>query len=169
MTEESKTPDLETEITILINGEDREFSMKFALLRELARTFPNETDPQAVFQEQGLFDLALEILMIPRNEVGKVINPEGGFNLDDFDMSQEEAIRLVKWAMEHVIRFFLIKLSNLMKLGEMSGEQIEALLSSLPGLRDSLSKKPSAGPMDFSTLTSEVSTGKSPTATSAPT
>lgn len=166
--QEIKAPELEDDFIVSVNGEDREFTMKFALLRELTRAFPNPNDPQMVFQNEDSFETALAILLVERNEKGRPI-VDDNWNLDDYEMAPQDAVNLVKWAMEHVLRFFLTKFTQLPTLGEKSLSQIEALLSSLPGLKASPSTKASAGPMDFSSLISDVSTGKSPTETSEPT
>ena len=159
MTEASDTlPELSDEFTITVNGAEQEVVMKFALLRELTRAFPNPGDPQATFHEPQLFELALTQLLTPRNDKGVPIDPE--WDLDDAEVAPAEAVALVKWAMEHVIRFFLTKLSTMTRLGESNRDQIETLLSSLPGLKDLASKKPSAGPTDLNTLVSAASTGK---------
>lgn len=161
MTEETlKIPELLEEITIKVDGEEREIVMKFALLRELARAFPGPQDPQLVFSDQTMFETALSILLAPRKANGKIdLAEDSEWTIDDLDFHQDDAIRLVKWAMEHVLGFFLKKFSQLTKLGETHVAEIETLLSSLPGLKDLASKKASAGPMDFNTLVSDNSTG----------
>lgn len=159
MTEASETlPDLEQSFTIRVNGADFEVEMKFALLRELTRSFPNPGDPQAAFHQPHLFELALTQLLIPRNEKGRPIDED--WDLDEIEVDPAESIALVKWAMEHVIRFFLIKLGTMTNLGESNRDRIEALLSSLPGLTALASKKASAGPTDLSDLISAASTGE---------
>lgn len=163
MTEEiqlPELPELSDEFTLKVDGESREIVMKFAMLRELARAFPGPSDPQLVFHDQIMFETALSILLAPRTKTGKIDLPEDAdWTIDDIDFSEDEAIRLVKWAMEHVLGFFLKKFNQLTKLGETHLKEIETLLSSLPGLKDLASKKASAGPTDFSTLLSDSSTG----------
>lgn len=163
--------ELNDEFTLTVDGEEREVVMKFALLRELARAFPGPSDPQSVFHDEHMFETALTILLVPRDEkTGKVILSENQeWSIDDIDLSPADAINLVKWAMEHVLGFFLQKFNQVMTLGETHAGQIEALLSSLPGLNDLASKRASAGPTDFNTLISEISTGESPIETSEPT
>lgn len=162
---EPTLPDLSDHFTIEVNGAEREITMKFALLRELTRAFPNPGDPQAIFHQPELFDLAMAILLIDRDERGRTLETTKDWTLDDVEIAYADAVDLAKWAMEHVIRFFLTKLSTMTRLGEANRDQIEALLSSLPGLKDLASKKPSAGPMDLNDLSSETSTGGSPTET----
>lgn len=179
MTDASETPtlssDLTDEFTLRFDGEEREIVMKFALLRELARLLPGANDTQMVFHDEYLFEQVLISLLIPRNERGKPIvqtDPQNGeeivYDLDDHDFDEGAAVRLVKWAMEHLIGFFLNKLTAVTTLGDQNVGQIEALLSSLPGLKALASKKASAGPTDFNSLVSPNSTGPSPTETSAP-
>lgn len=159
MTEASETlPDLSDEFDIAVNGELQTVVMKFALLRELTRAFPNPGDPQAAFHQPHLFELALTQLLIPRNEKGRPIDED--WDLDEIEVDPAESIALVKWAMEHVIRFFLIKLGTMTNLGESNRDRIEALLSSLPGLTALASKKASAGPMDANTPNLDASTGE---------
>lgn len=171
MTEASETlnttPPAE-EFELMFDGEKREVVMKFALLRELARQLPGANDTQMVFHDEIMFEQVLVTLLIPRDAKGKPDLPkverdgemvEADWDLDDHDFDHAEAINLVKWAMEHLIGFFLSKLTAVSTLGEQNIGQIETLLSSLPGLKGLASKKASAGPTDFSTPTSEPSTG----------
>lgn len=170
-TPELETTELSHEFPIVLDGVATEVFMSFGLLRELARLFPNPGDPQACFHDSRLFELALTSILMPRNEKGKPTVADD-WTLDDAGTVKDAEIvtvHLVKWAMEHVIRFFLNKLVTMQSLGEGNKDQIEALLLSLPGLKDLASTKASAGPMDFNTLVSEASTGRSPTGTSAPT
>lgn len=160
MTEASETiPELTDDFDVVIGGNPMTITMKFALLRELSRAFPNPGDPQAAFHQPQLFELALTMLLIPRNEKGIPLDPDN-WTLDEAEIAPADAVALVKWAMEHVIRFFLTKLGTMTHLGESNRDQIEALLSSLPGLTALASKKPSAGPMDLSGLISAASTGE---------
>lgn len=172
MTEASEilSPELSDEFTLTFDGQLRDIVMHFALLRELARRFPGPQDPQLVFHDELMFEDALICLLIPRDEKGKpTIGADEIWSLDDHEIKPDEAIKLVKWAMEHLIGFFLSKLSTVTTLGEAHQERIEALLSSLPGLKALASKTASAGPTAFRDLVSGASTGASPTETSEPT
>lgn len=159
------------EFELTFDGEPREIVMKFALLRELARQLPGANDTQMVFHDEIMFEQVLVTLLIPRDAKGKPDLPkverdgqmvEADWDLDDHDFDHGEAIRLVKWAMEHLIGFFLSKLTAVSTLGEQNIEQIELLLSSLPGLKGLASKKASAGPTDFNTPSLDGITGASP-------
>lgn len=172
MTEASETSilpvELSDEFDIVFDDKLRTITMKFALLRELARLLPGPNDPQLVFHDQNMFEDVLVTLLIPRDERGKPNLPkaadgtEQDWSLDDHDFDAKEAVALVKWAMEHVIGFFLSKFTTMTTLGESQLDQIEILLSSLPGLKGLASKKASAGPTASNTPTLDDITGASP-------
>lgn len=160
------TIELPEEFDLVFDGSPRTVVMKFALLRELARMLPGPNDPQQVFHDENMFEDVLVTLLIPRDERGKPVLDEGqDWLLDDHDFSAEEAVALVKWAMEHVIGFFLSKFTTMTTLGETQLAQIETLLSSLPGLKASASMKASAGLTPSSTPSLDDITGASPTET----
>lgn len=147
-------------------GEDlaeREFFMSFGLLRDLSRAFPNPQDPAEVMRDMNQFETALWLLLVPRSPTGKLMVEE--FDLNEHAMAAVDSIALVKWAMEHLIRFFLLRLNELPTLGEQSVTQIEALLSAFPGLKDSVSKSLSAGPLIDQEVASAASTKPSRTKT----
>jgi hypothetical protein len=154
-------PELNQEFTLKIDGEPREVVMKFGLLRELARAFPDPNDPQQVFHSPDLFETALTILLVPRDAKGKpTVGIDDDWSIEELDMDSIEAIGLVKWGMEHLLGFFLQKFRQVTMLGETQVLEIETLLSSLPGLKDSLSKKASVGDTASNTLSSESFTGE---------
>lgn len=155
--------ELSDHFTIKQNDADHEVFMSFGLLRHLSATFPGANDPAEVFRDQTQFDLALWLLLVPRSKTGKLEVEE--FDLNDCAIAAKDSIALVKWAMEHLIRFLLQRLSLLPKLGEESLTEMEALLSAFPGLKDSLSTSPFAGPTAGSEAVSASTTKKSPTPT----
>lgn len=148
--------------TIKMDGKDKEIFMSFGLLRDLARALPNHNDPMLVFQDPNMFDTVLWLLLIDRSETGKILIDE--FDLDDHILDEEAMVPMVKWAMEHLLSFFLRKLSQLPTLGEASLPQMEALLSAFPGLKASVSKSAFVGATASSEAQSENSTSVSPEA-----
>lgn len=155
--------ELNDHITVRVGDEDREFFMSFGLLRDLNRTFPNPQDPAQVFHDPVRFENALWLLLVPRTLTGKILQDE--FDLDEVAVTPSDAITLVKWGMEHLMRFFLQKLGELPRLGEASVGQMEDLLSAFPGLKALASMSPSAGRTASSEADSESSTKPSPTET----
>lgn len=147
--------------TIKANGEDREIFMSFGLLRDLNRAFPNPNDPPQVFHNPHQFEHALWLLLVPRSPTGKLLVEE--FDLDEQEIDPDEAVSLVRWGVEHLMRFFLKKLGQVPTLGEGSIKEMEALLSAFPGLKGLASTSLFAGPTENSEAGSESSTNESPT------
>lgn len=150
-------------MTIRLNGEDREIFMSFGLVRDLNRAFPNPNDPVQVFHNPHQFENALWLLLADRSPTGKLLAEE--FDLDEQDMDPDDAVALVRWGMEHLMRFFLKKLGQVPTLGEASVAQMEALLSAFPGLKGLASTSVFAGPTESNEAGSESSTNESPTET----
>lgn len=165
-------PDVELsqEITVKTRNGPRTIIMKFGLLREIARAFPDANSPQMIYQVPELMDTMLDILLVPRTATGRVDLPEDSkWTIDDEDLQPEDALRLVQWGVEHLMSFFLKKFKAMTEIGQTQMGEMEALLSSSPGLRALVSKKQSAGLTDVNTPSSEASTGGSPIETYEPT
>ena len=128
---------LDDRIRIRIDGSERELFMSFNLLRELSVITNSTGDLAAVLQSPVMFDSFLETLLWPRDEkLGRrAVKKEGeeDFFLENAQIAPEDALRAVSWALEHVIRFFLMRFSAIQKLGDRNKAEIERLASFLTG------------------------------------
>lgn len=130
---------LSDKITIKIDNEDYELFMSFGLLHKLASLV--ET-PEMVPQMLVVGDLrekVLRVLLTKRDRSGKVIG-DPVENIDDVLISRKDAEKVLTWAMEHVLDFFVESLRKIREMSERRGKDLEDLLLSESGSSGSPSK-----------------------------
>ena len=130
-------------LIVTIGEEERELFMSYALLNRLARLVGNKSsDVSAIFVEPEIQSDILVMVLAPRKK-GKV---DPNFDMDEVPLDTETAGQILEWVGGHVMDFFLKGLERTLALGQATAERAKGLTSSLPGMEDSTSSNPSAGP-----------------------
>lgn len=116
------------------NGEDRELFMSFGLLNELTKLAPT---PESV----ALFGLDPETrtevrkaILAERKSGGKISRPVD--DPDEIEVSIEDTELMIKWAMEHVIGFFIRSMSAIEAVTKAAEPVLKGLKSSQDGSKD---------------------------------
>ena len=92
-------------IIIKQDGEDRTILMSFGLLSELTKLAPS-VESVALFAVDPDTTRTLRCaLLAERKNGGKVVNPIS--DPDELDVSVEDTENLIKWAVDHVLGFFV--------------------------------------------------------------
>lgn len=135
---------------VMVNGKSETFFMSFATLNELAKVAGVVENAPLIMLDHELRERALEVVL-KRKFKGDL--KDQTFDLDNFELSADDAERLLIWISEHVLDFFM---RSIRKIGDMGAENLKALQQlqnqldppSLPdGSTPSLSPKPAAGPL----------------------
>jgi len=133
------------EITVKVDGEDRDIFMSFGLLDTLSRLIGDPSNVAQVHIDLDLRKGVLEALLAERKKSGKVINE---VDIEETEISIEDAEKLVEWAASHVLNFFIRSLSKVSEMTKKSEKEIKALVSTFPGLSNSASQTQSVGPQE---------------------
>lgn len=133
----SKPAELDPHLTITVDEVEREFFMSFGLLDALTRTIGDPANIGAVHSEPNLREDVLKALLAERKKSGKVITASN--DVDDYDISIADIEKLLDWAVEHVMSFFVRSLQKVVNVTERHKGQMEALASSLAGSNASAS------------------------------
>lgn len=124
---------IKDKITVKIDDQDREIFMSFGLLNDLATL---TGDPARVAAIPLIADLRMSVLntvLAPRRKNGK---KEAEIDVTELDISIEDAERLLTWASEHVMSFFVRALQKVEKVSAHHKEALAGLVSSLGGSND---------------------------------
>lgn len=101
-TEVKKKP--EPRITIQTPAGEREVFMSFGLLNELTALIGTPEQVPALSFNPGISSAAIELLLSTRNKRGKIDDEQ---EVAAFELEIDEAERLLDWAGEHVLDFFV--------------------------------------------------------------
>lgn len=118
-------------ITIKVGDEDREVFMSFGLLNELSIIVADPSRIGTMIIDPELRSKVLKACLAVRKKSGKI--EKAVEDLDDVDISIEDVEKLIGWAMDHVMGFFLRALQKATTLSDEYRTQAEALLSSVTG------------------------------------
>lgn len=129
---------------------DRKLRMSYGLLNELASAVETPENLPAIFADASLRTLVLYALLVEREPDG---TPKDGDVLLD-DLTPDEAMNLLEWAMEHITDFFIQMVERAARVSGKFDGKASVLMSSLNGSESSASKTPSAGPSAASPPTS---------------
>lgn len=122
--------------SITIN--DREITMSYGLLNELASVVPDiEQIPQMSIDNDLRNQILIQILS-ERDEKGRITEQP---NLFTMNLTTEQVLDLLDWAGAHLMDFFLTSYERVQKIGAQSQERLTALTSTLAGGQASPSKK----------------------------
>ncbi len=127
------------EIEVRIGGETRRVFMSFNLLRRASSLVGAETEVISAFMLDGQkMAMLIDLVLNP-----KEFNPA---EVKDYDIGHSEALRVVQWALEHVLDFFALGLERATGLANKSTDLLSSLMPSVDGLKDSTSLTPVFGP-----------------------
>ena len=101
--------------------------MSYGLVRSLSKILPSLDHIPALMLNDELRDKVLVALLSDRSNTGKVTKEA---DLDESDIAVEEVERVIAWAQEHLLDFFLRSAKNAQTL---LGRQEKELTPSLTG------------------------------------
>ncbi len=129
-------------LSIVLNGAKTELFLSFGLLDTLVTMLG-----QTASLVTGAIDPNLrgEIVKTCLKKRGKTGVIEGEFTLDDIDISSDDVLKIIKWASEHAIDFFIQAAEQAKALGQMHEARISTLQPSTNGSAGSASSTASAG------------------------
>lgn len=148
MTEEVK-PEVEKpsdRLTINVNGKDQEIFMSGGLIRNIVPYYMSSMTTIEIFTEFTLQSEIIAECVKPRNNHGQ---PKKEYTIDDFEISREDANKLIAWVTEHVLYFFIDNINLTQKVQDRNTPQIQKLMKlmqSPTGSQDSQEVNVSAGP-----------------------
>lgn len=138
-----ETPPPAAELTVKVGDKDLTVLMHFNLLRRVAAAVGNRMgvgeDAMTVFLFEGDRMAAL---------IDLLIDPKG-FNpniVKDHDITHEQALELISWAIEHTIHFFARGMESAQKVSEKLAPLVVSLMPSADGSKGSPLTTPAAGP-----------------------
>lgn len=136
---------LQDDLTLTVNGTARALRMTFNLLNRLTFLIGNVEQMQEALSVPGMrAHLMCEALAL-RDPAGKRVVEE---NLDNLEVSPDDAGRLLDWIADHVLDFFLQTLEHqnqrLLANKTRMVQIRSASTSMLNGQEDSTSKTPAA-------------------------
>lgn len=123
-------PKLKDSITIRVDGEDREIFMSYGLVNLLAGV---AGDPDAAGRfviDQDMREQVMRILLSERNKAGKLTG-EPLENIEDVELSIADARRLLAWASEHTIDFFLDSVLDMKETIQKAGMKMDQVFEGL--------------------------------------
>lgn len=122
--------ELDFQRTVNINGADRDILMSFGLQTELVKIMGSVDKLTLLPTDFDLRDKVLASVLADRNKAGKITKPVA---LDDIEIAPDDAISLIEWASEHVLRFFLKAFNSVKAVSDRNEKELTALTASLGG------------------------------------
>ncbi|MBD9544258.1 hypothetical protein IB276_32965 [Ensifer sp. ENS04] len=124
-------------LSIIYEGNDRELLMSYGLLNELAKIVGSPEVAPSISIDESLRADVLAACLAERKPSGKVVKPVA--DMDDLDISIDDIEKILDWATEAVLNFFVRSLGKMVKRVEANKDVLEGLKSSLDGLQASAS------------------------------
>ena len=131
-------------------------------LRSILTSILDQTSMVNLYTDHALQEVVVLELLRPRKPNGHPTEEE--FTLFSVPMSGSEMTRLVRWAGDHVLYFFIEMTQS--GTEALTGPRIAQLTRLLDGMKDSLQQKLSVGGLTASPVNSEASSGQTATKTS---
>lgn len=133
-------------LSVTVNGTDYTLFMSYSVLNRLTRLAGNLEDFNGMFvdpevQEQVVFECV-------KRKCKPADAKMADLSLEDFEIGVEDADKIVTWAGDHVVDFFLKAFNNAQNASKRMEPLAQNLMSSLDGTETSTSKTPSAGPSE---------------------
>lgn len=127
-------------LTIDFRGASRELFFSFTRQNMLLKHFPEPTNAFEAMIDPYMAETVLAILLVD--------NPKqiDQFELDELDVSREDIEKVLNWAAEHLIYFFMHKFQLVAEKATALEPLLQALQSSKAGFQSSTSTTPAAGP-----------------------
>lgn len=125
-------------------AQERQFFMSAGLIRRLAGLVGNQDDMSRMYVDPVLQEVLLVEAIRPRTERGKEIDP-ATYTLEDYEMDQETADRVLEWIEGHIFNFFIKSALKVSKAASDKNSPLQKLTQSVTGLQALLPEKQSAG------------------------
>ena len=122
-------------LTIHVNGTEKELFMSGGLVRALVPYYRNLGEANEVFGDSELQNYILTEVLKERTKRGAPVGTHD-WSIDDFEVSQEDSIKIIGWVTEHVLYFFIDSVmlaQNLEKRQKPMMEQLAKLTQSQTG------------------------------------
>ena len=126
-------------ITVTVDDKEKELFMSFGLLNELATELGDPARVAAIPIDSELREFTLMAILADRKKSGKILKAVEDY--DDIDISIEDAEKILDWAMEHTLGFFVRSLQKVTAATKKHETAIEDLTSYLNGSAASVSNK----------------------------
>lgn len=128
---------MSNKISIILAGEERELFMSYGLLNELTKLVGSPEVAPSITIDEDLRADVLKACLAERKASGKIVKELE--DVEDIDASIEDIEKLLDWATEHVLSFFVRSLGKMVKQAESNKDVLAGLKSSLDGLQASAS------------------------------
>lgn len=119
-------------LSITYNGEERELFMSYGLLNELTKLVGSPEIAPSITVNEILRESVLMAVLAERKPTGKVVKAVE--DIDDIEVSVEDVEKILDWATDAVLSFFVRSLGKMVQRVEDNKEVLEGLKSSLDGL-----------------------------------
>ena len=149
-------PTLDPRITVEVKMPDakeagpHEVFMSAGLIRRLTAIINSLGEMSQMYSDPMVEDVLLVEVLSPRTERGKTQKIYTG---EDFEMTMEEADRLLEWVRGHILDFFTKTVLRVGTEATNPNSQIQKLMQSLNGLAALMQEKQSAGPSTAKSVT----------------
>jgi hypothetical protein len=127
-------------LNIKQDGEDREIFMSYGLLNALSIVVGSPELVPSMSLDDELRDVVLKALLAERKVTGKIVKKVD--DIEDIEISIDDVERLLDWAGEHLMGFFVRRLVKSAKHVENHKGLLEDLKSSMGGLQALASATP---------------------------
>jgi hypothetical protein len=117
-------------LTVKVNGADREIFMSFGLLNVLSRHVGGVENVGTIALDHELRDTVLTEMLSERSKAGKLLNK---IDMEDVDIEVDDVLKLLEWATEHVLNFFVNSLGTAKRLADQQAEKLASLMPSPDG------------------------------------
>jgi hypothetical protein len=122
---------------------DRTIKMTYGLEMDIRRMLPDPmTAMQMIRDDVYTQDYIVRRVLTPKNKI--ITNPDELVDIETVEASSEDVERILTWATEHALYFFVKRTLELAKLGVQYNQALPT--PSKDGSENSPSTTPSAGP-----------------------
>lgn len=128
-------------LSITYKGEQRELFMSFLRKNSLMRVLGSPDALPTMMLDPNISEMSLQVLLAEGGGAGKFADVE----LNENDLSEEDADAILKWASDHMAYFFLMRFRQLGSQAKDLEPLVMSLKSSLTGSQGSSSSEVSAG------------------------
>ena len=146
MTDTPEIPEIELQeppadrLTIKYKGESRELFMSFMRQNALLRYVDNPTTILTIGIDPDLSEAVIRAMLVEK------ISDIHDFNLEEGDVSNEDAEKITDWVSEHLTYFFMKRFQSMAERGKRLEPIAKALQLSVAGSGGSGSETAPAGP-----------------------
>lgn len=125
------------------DGSKKEIFMSFGLMNAITRIVGDVDNVAALATDYDARDRVLVELLSERTKSGKMTEK---VDLEELPLTYDEVVKIMTWAQEHMVDFFIKSLTGVKDLATKNKDRITDLVSFLTGSTTSPSATPSAGP-----------------------